>query len=70
MSRCSTFGAAVFTALGAQVTLIDTRDRLLPFVDAEIADRLRQQLEQLGRFSGAGIHVDGASAWRWCTPST
>ncbi len=40
--------ASVFTVLGAQVTLIDTRERLLPFVDAEIADRLRQQLEQLG----------------------
>jgi NAD(P) transhydrogenase len=40
--------ASVFTALGAQVTLVDTRDRLLPFVDAEIADRLRQQLERLG----------------------
>ena len=40
--------ASIFTALGTQVTLIDTRDRLLPFVDAEIAERLRQQLEQLG----------------------
>ena len=40
--------ASIFTALGTQVTLIDTRDRLLPFVDAEIAETLRQQLEQLG----------------------
>jgi NAD(P) transhydrogenase len=40
--------ASVFTALGVQVTLVDARDRLLPFVDAEIADRLRQQLEGLG----------------------
>jgi NAD(P) transhydrogenase len=56
--------ASVFTALGAQVTLIDARDRLLPFVDAEIADRLRQQLEQLGlRFffnaQMQSIEVDG-----------
>jgi len=29
--------ACVFTALGAQVTLVDTRERLLPFVDAELA---------------------------------
>ena len=40
--------ASVFTALGAQVTLVDSRERLLPFVDAEIADRLRWQLEHLG----------------------
>jgi NAD(P) transhydrogenase len=40
--------ASVFTVLGAQVTLVDTRDRLLPFVDAEIADRLQQQLKSLG----------------------
>lgn len=40
--------ASIFTALGTQVTLIDTRDRLLPFVDAELAEQLRRQLEQLG----------------------
>lgn len=40
--------ACVFTALGAQVTLVDTRERLLPFVDAELAEQLRRQLEQLG----------------------
>ncbi len=40
--------ASVFTALGVQVTLIDTRHRLLPFVDAEIAEQLRRLLEELG----------------------
>jgi NAD(P) transhydrogenase len=40
--------ASIFTALGARVTLIEERGRLLPFVDAEIADRLRLQLELLG----------------------
>ncbi len=40
--------ASIFTALGVRVTLIDTRDRLLPFLDFEIADRLRSQLEKLG----------------------
>ncbi len=40
--------ASIFTALGVQVTLVDSRDRLLPFVDYEIAQRLQQQLEGLG----------------------
>jgi NAD(P) transhydrogenase len=40
--------AGIFTALGVEVTLVDTRDRLLPFVDAEIADRLKTRLERLG----------------------
>ncbi len=40
--------ACIFTALGVQVTLIDARDRLLPFVDGEMAERLRRQLEGLG----------------------
>jgi NAD(P) transhydrogenase len=40
--------ASIFTALGARVTLIEGHGRLLPFVDAEIAGRLRRQLEQLG----------------------
>jgi NAD(P) transhydrogenase len=40
--------ACIFTALGVHVTLVDGRDRLLPFVDAEIAARLRGHLEHLG----------------------
>jgi NAD(P) transhydrogenase len=40
--------AATFTALGVHVTLIDGRERLLPFVDAELATRLQAQLEALG----------------------
>jgi len=38
----------IFTALGIRVTLIDGRDRLLPFLDAEISGRLRLQIELLG----------------------
>jgi NAD(P) transhydrogenase len=38
--------ASVFSALGVKVTLIDVRDRLLPFLDAEIAGRLRGRLER------------------------
>jgi NAD(P) transhydrogenase len=40
--------ASLFTALGVSVTLVDGRDRLLPFVDAEIAERLRNHLDCLG----------------------
>jgi NAD(P) transhydrogenase len=40
--------ATIFAALGIQVTLIDGRDRLLPFLDTELSDRLRLQMELLG----------------------
>jgi NAD(P) transhydrogenase len=40
--------ASVFSALGVSVTLVDVRDRLLPFTDAEISSRLRLHLERLG----------------------
>lgn len=57
--------ASVFTALGVQVTLVETRDRLLPFVDGEIAQRLKNQLESLGlrfvfnnRVTAVNVHDD------------
>jgi NAD(P) transhydrogenase len=40
--------ASIFTALGVAVTLVESRDRLLPFVDEEIVQRLRRRLEGLG----------------------
>lgn len=40
--------ASIFAALGVEVTLVDGRDRLLPFLDAEIAERLRQRLAGIG----------------------
>jgi NAD(P) transhydrogenase len=40
--------ASIFQALDVRVTLVESRDRLLPFLDAEIAERLRARLEQLG----------------------
>jgi NAD(P) transhydrogenase len=40
--------ASIFRALGVDVTLVDGRDRLLPFLDAEISDRLRDRLADLG----------------------
>ncbi len=38
--------ASIMAALGVRVTLIDKRDRLLPFVDSEIADALCHHLRE------------------------
>ncbi len=40
--------ASIFTALGAEVSLVDGRDRVLPFLDAEISACLRERLAELG----------------------
>ncbi len=40
--------ASIFAALGVQVTLVDTRDQLLPYLDREIADLLERCLRKLG----------------------
>jgi NAD(P) transhydrogenase len=40
--------AAIFAALGLEVTLLDTRDQLLPYLDREIAGRLESELRSLG----------------------
>jgi NAD(P) transhydrogenase len=40
--------ASIFTALGVEVALVDGRDRVLPFLDAEISDALRKRLAGLG----------------------
>jgi NAD(P) transhydrogenase len=40
--------ASVFAAMGVKVTLLDSRDHLLPFLDAEISELLRRRLEELG----------------------
>ena len=40
--------ASIFTALGVSVSLVDGRDRLLPFLDAEISESLRERLAALG----------------------
>ena len=47
--------ASIFAALGIEVTLIDGRDRLLGFLDAEIADQLRLQM----RFLGVDLRLQG-----------
>ncbi len=40
--------ASIFTALGVEMALIDSRDRLLPFLDPEISEALRCRLTSLG----------------------
>src|SRR5262245_32333428 len=40
--------ATMFRAMGVEVTLISGTERLLPFLDAEIGERLRLQIELLG----------------------
>ena len=40
--------ASIFRVMGLQVTMIDGRDRLLPFLDGELSGRLRLQMELLG----------------------
>jgi NAD(P) transhydrogenase len=43
--------ASIFMALGVDVTLVDGRDKLLPFLDTEISNRLRD------RFLSLGMHL-------------
>lgn len=40
--------ACMFAALGTKVMLVDTRDRILPFLDHEIIDRLTGSMQKLG----------------------
>jgi NAD(P) transhydrogenase len=40
--------ASIFVALGVDVTLVDGRDQLLPFLDKEISERLRDCFASLG----------------------
>lgn len=62
--------ASIFTALGVEVTLVDGRERVLPFLDAELSENLRERLTGLGvRFllgermaqiarTGGGVRID------------
>src|SRR5271166_4941376 len=57
--------ASIFMALGVHVTLVDGRDRLLPFLDAEIADRLRDRFVSLGMnlwFNERPVKVENTSS--------
>jgi NAD(P) transhydrogenase len=50
--------ATIFAALGIELYLFG-RDRLLPFLDGEIAERLRQQMERVGVRIRLGVSVEG-----------
>jgi NAD(P) transhydrogenase len=57
--------ASIFMALGVAVTLVDGRDCLLPFLDAEISERLRERFAALGMqfwFNERPIKVENSSA--------
>ena len=49
--------ASIFTALGVRVTLIDKRDRLLSFVDAEVIDSLVYHLREQRMMTRLGEEV-------------
>jgi NAD(P) transhydrogenase len=40
--------ASIFSALGVEVALVDGRDRVLPFLDNELSDSLRDRLTSIG----------------------
>jgi len=48
--------AAIFSALGLDVTLVDTREQLLPYLDREIAERLQREMRQMGMLIVHGDH--------------
>jgi NAD(P) transhydrogenase len=57
--------ASIFMALGVDVTLVDGRDRLLPFLDSEISDRLRDRFLTLGMhlwFNERPVKAENTSA--------
>jgi len=49
--------ASIFAALGVRVTLIDKRQRLLPFVDQEIADEFCHHLKIVEDEHGARVRI-------------
>jgi NAD(P) transhydrogenase len=56
--------ASIFKALGSEVTLVDGRDRLLPFLDPEISERLRDRLIEIGMkfwFNERPVKVENSS---------
>ncbi|HEX4543294.1 MAG TPA: Si-specific NAD(P)(+) transhydrogenase [Candidatus Acidoferrum sp.] len=57
--------ASIFKALGVDVTLVDGRDRLLPFLDSEISDCLRDRLAALGmhfRFNERPVKTENSAS--------
>jgi NAD(P) transhydrogenase len=57
--------ASIFMALGVEVTLVDGRDVLLPFLDPEISTRLRERFAALGMqfwFNERPVKVENSSS--------
>ncbi len=57
--------ASIFMALGVKVILVDGRDKLLPFLDTEISERLRERLKQLGMefwFNERPVNVENSAS--------
>jgi NAD(P) transhydrogenase len=50
--------ACMFAALGVEVTLVDARPEILPFLDLEIVGRLKSAMEKLG------VHFVQGVAWK------
>lgn len=65
--------ASIFAALGLQVTLVDTREQLLPYLDREIAGRLEDEMSRMGMIIVHDEHyakierVDGDPPHAVCT---
>jgi len=65
--------ASIFMALGVAVTLVDGRDVLLPFLDAEISQRLRERFAALGMlflFNERPVKVENSSSGARLTMKT
>src|ERR1700726_3948613 len=57
--------ASIFIPLGVDVTLVDGRDVLLPFLDTEISERLRERFTELGMqfwFNERPVKVENSSS--------
>jgi NAD(P) transhydrogenase len=53
--------ACMFAAMGVKVHIVESRGRLLPFLDLEIADRLRQSMVDLGIDLRLGVSFTGVA---------
>lgn len=54
--------ACIFATLGVHVTIVEAREQLLPFLDAEVADALKARMETLGVRFAMPEAVEGVEA--------
>jgi NAD(P) transhydrogenase len=65
--------ACIFAALGTHVTMMDGRDRLLGFLDAEVGERFAAELERLGlwlRLGDSPVKCELDATTRVCSVTT